>query len=558
MAGTWVRRPLVGVATFYLAGTALGLQWPVASGVLPGLAALGWLVAVALLIMSPAANERGESNGLRGRRSWLSRAALLACAFLCAWSAASLSMRPQANGDLSLAAAATGRPVRIAGVVQDDYDSSRALESGVSVWSFPLRVEEVETEDGGRRKLGGQVTVLWYGDPESRVPAYGERWELTGRLAAVQARPGRLAGPPRQSGDRFTFSASRRDARLLSAGHGAPFKSFCLAARRAAAGYLSTGIEDHTEAVNVLQAIMLGYRSQLSREMRNLFVCTGTLHIFAISGLHVVVVALIFTFIPRALRISRVYWVLFLGPLVAAYTVATGAAASAVRACVMAIVFYLAPLLGRKADTVSALALSALVIVGWSPVQLCDRGFILSFVAVLGLVVFYPPIEQPLRRIWEVDPLREQPEERWVSAARWVSGEAMTLLAISLAAWLATSPLSALFFGRFTPVAILANLFVVPVSSLVVIAGSLAVLAGPISPFLADLFNHANVALIGTMVRAADWMTRIPFGNAEMGRPPAWVVWVCYAGLGALALWLHPATGDSGNKRGVEEEEPGA
>ena len=83
-------------------------------------------------------------------------------------------------------------------------------------------------------------------------------------------------------------------------------------------------------------------------------------------------------------RVSSVYWGLFLAPLLCMYTFATGMQTSAVRACIMAMIYWGAPLLGRKADSLTALCVSALLIVGAVPTQLLDKGFILSFVCVLG------------------------------------------------------------------------------------------------------------------------------------------------------------------------------
>ena len=83
------------------------------------------------------------------------------------------------------------------------------------------------------------------------------------------------------------------------------------------------------------------------------------------------VVAAVITVLLSACGIPRTRWILFVGPLLIAYTVMTGLQASAVRACIMALVFWSAPLLGRKADIYTALAASAVLLLAITPSPIC-------------------------------------------------------------------------------------------------------------------------------------------------------------------------------------------
>ena len=147
-----------------------------------------------------------------------------------------------------------------------------------------------------------------------------------------------------------------------------------------------------------------------------------------------VVVAGILIFVLQVLGVSRVHWGLFLAPLLVGYTVAIGMPASAARAALMAIIYFSAPLLRRKADVLSSLALAALIILAVAPSQLFDLGFILSFVCVLGLIILCPLISDPLMKLLEPDPLRLQPEEVWVTTLRNVGRYSSSLLALAVAA----------------------------------------------------------------------------------------------------------------------------
>ena len=242
-------------------------------------------------------------------------------------------------------------------------------------------------------------------------------------------------------------------------------------------------------------------------------------------------------------RISRIHWVLFMAPLLVFYTVVTGARASAVRACIMAVIYYLAPLLGRKADVASSLSLAALLILLVSPEQLMDVGFIFSFIVVAGIVVYYPIFERPLRRLWQADPMRLEKEHKLVLILRDCVRYICTLTAISCSAWLASAPLTAYFFGRFAPVALPANLVVIPLVFLVVLAGCLSLLLGSCVWVLAEVFNNANLALIWVLSRTMQGICAIPFGSMDIARPSIWLVLLWYLFFGSLALYLRGSRG---------------
>ena len=301
---------------------------------------------------------------------------------------------------------------------------------------------------------------------------------------------------------------------------------------------LRRGIETHGGAIGLLNALALGYRTQLPAEVRDDFAATGTIHIIAISGLHVVMIATIVILVLSAVGVSRIHWVIFLAPLLAGYTVATGMCASAVRAWVMAVVFFAAPLLRRKPDSLSALGLAAIVILAVAPSQIFDLGFILSFAAMLGLIVLYPPIHALVDRRLRDDPFRLQPEPRPTRLARQACRYIWSLLAASIAAWLATTPVIAHAFGRISAIGLLGNLIAVPMSFLILFTAMLSVLFGSLAVLFAEVFNHAALVLIAILVRSMHLMAGVPGSHFEVAIPTGWPMVFWYLGLGALALKL--------------------
>jgi competence protein ComEC len=378
-----------------------------------------------------------------------------------------------------------------------------------------------------------RVDVSWYDFTDAQAPRYGECW--TGR-AKVKVQP-------RRGGVHLEIDG--RDARYVSGDHGWAMAAWCFRARRAAARYLTMGIEDFGDIKGLLLSLLLGYRGAFPIEARQAFVATGTLHIFAISGSHVAIVTLLGMTALKAARVPRRAWVFVLAPLLAVYAVGTGARSSAVRACLMAATYVAAPALGRRPDGLSSIALAALLILVAVPGQAMDVGFLLSFVVVLVLMILYPRLERVWRPWVEPDPLRVAPENVWRVRGRHVCRYILSLVALSGCATVGSIPLMAYYFEQFTPIGILANVWVVPLAYLIVLAGGLALLLGPIAGVLAVIFNHANLALMAAMAGGMPVRARVPVACCHVPRPPAWSVWLWYAALAALVLAVDRRTRDA-------------
>jgi len=356
------------------------------------------------------------------------------------------------------------------------------------------------------------------------VPSYGEEWRFRGTVAGGGM--GRFAA--------LRLRADPSASKRLSGGDGYAFKSACIESRKSAAGLLGIGVGDDSVSVGVTRALVLGYRSALTADLKRMFAQTGTLHVFAISGLHVAVMAVFLAQILGWFKVASVYRVIFVGPALVAYTVATGAAPSAVRACLMAIFYFAAPLIGRRADTASVLAASFVAIIAWNPSQLFAPGLVLSFTVVVGLAAICPLFDRWFRRLWERSPYALQPESALRSAVRGITRHVTGVVSVSLAAWVSSMPLTAYYFGWFTPVSVLANLVAVPVTSLILLAGTLSIVLGSVCAVCADIINHANLAFVSFLLWAMQMFLAIPGGSVEVMRPGLVAVFVSYALLGVL------------------------
>lgn len=502
------RRPLIGLAISAIVGVGLGARFHEFQTVFGVGCAV--LIAVALFTF------RRTSGGL----------AMLAAS--CALFAFRAALVGEVGRKLDLPPE-TGRGfVSVVGVIVDEPEVARMDPRGRPVWVFPLRVEAVQRA-GPWRRTAASLRVVWTQEGARPDLAYGQRWALSGPATRDVNAMGRSL---------FNLRPLTSSARLLDRHAGFVLRDWCIRGRQYCSAVLGRGVEDFTDSVGLLRALMLGYRQALPDRVYDIFSRTGTLHIVAISGSHIMIFSAIVIALLRAAGVSRPKWLYVLTPLLAVYTMGTGLAPSAVRASVMATAYWAAIPFRRKPDGPTALAMAALVLLMASPMQLFDPGFQLSFIAVAGLMAFYPRLGALLSSPEHSDPLALPHRTWWVRAGLAARRSAVALIAASIAAWLATAPLSAALFNQFTPVALLANLFVIPLASAVLFTACLSLLAAPWSVFLLECFNHANVVFLSLLVWIVDVFDRLPLGHFFV-RAPAWS-WVALLYL-LVAMLFHGA-----------------
>ncbi len=410
----------------------------------------------------------------------------------------------------------------------------RVSKRGKDYQVFNVKAESIRTPDGDERQVRGPVRVTFFGVRPDRQASYGDNWIIRGELR-------RFAADSDLEPDRYILFSAIWKSRRTGRGQGDRFRDFCVRARQSASDLLNGHQDSDAQSVAVMRALVLGYSQEVSRETRDLFAQAGTLHIFAISGLHVGIAAAIFVFLLRWMGVPRQRWGLILGPLLVIYIVMTGAKVSAVRACLMALIFWLGPLLRRKPDSLSSLALAAGLIALIAPEQVVAPGYILSFVIVLGLIVFCPPMYRYLMSYALPDAFLPPERSRTVLFVvwKWV----VSSVVVSIVSWVVSTPLIAWYFGLISPVALVSNLVIVPMAFGVVVLGFSALLLGSVWGVLAGFVNLLNLWLIDWMLALTHWFLTLPGAVISVEQFPLWAVWLWYAVLvaGWIALSVKPA-----------------
>jgi len=207
---------------------------------------------------------------------------------------------------------------------------------------------------------------------------------------------------------------------------------------------------DHDTAA-LLAALILGDRSQIDQDLRESFANVGVIHVLAVSGLHVGYVLIILMLLAKILRIPWGWNKIFITLGLVVFTLLSGGKASVIRASLMAIIYIFAPLFNRRPNTWNIIALAAFLILIFQPNYLFELGFQLSFTAVISIIYFYNLLNKILTKKLQVTNIKQFP-------VRFFWG----LFLVSLSAQIGTIPIIAYYFGRIPLIAIIANIFVIP------------------------------------------------------------------------------------------------
>jgi competence protein ComEC len=299
---------------------------------------------------------------------------------------------------------------------------------------------------------------------------------------------------------------------------------------------LSRDVPDDA-ASRLVRSMVLGWREGLDDGWRDVFLESGTLHVFAISGLHIALVSTVLVQVLRLLRVDRGWCGWLVVPLTWAYVGATGWQASAVRAGVMSTVVVMGWALRRPSDLLNSLAASAWIILWVDPSQLFQAGFQLSFGVVAGMVLWVSPLEAVLERWVEGDPAVPEALRpriwRWArSAGRWLAVN----LATSIAAWVTALPLGIHHFQLVSVSGLVANLVVVPLSGICLVAGLASLAIAPVSDEASAWMNQSAWFWMRWMMQAGEWAAAVPGGDWRV-EAPAWPWWLAY---GWAWFWVLP------------------
>ena len=344
--------------------------------------------------------------------------------------------------------------------------------------TFLLKLESIELEDS--EELTDAVwQVRWRGTPE-----FGDELKLSGTVEPI--------APPRNPGEfdmrsylarrdvrRLLFVRYPENATLIRHGCGNPILWLAQKSRGWMQNALCRDLENAPEVRSFLSGIVLGLRHQTPEDIEEPFQQTGTLHLFAVAGLHVGIIgALLWMLATTVARLPRKWATATIIPLLFFYAAVTGLHVSSVRAAVMSSILLGGFFFERKAFLTNSLAAAAFFLLCWNTNELFSTGFQLSFAVVGAIVVLADPLSRLLQRWAAPDPflpisLLRSPRRLLHSGFEWLCRGA----SVSLAAWIGSLPFILWYFHLVTPISLLANLLVVPIAFFILAIALLSLLS---------------------------------------------------------------------------------
>lgn len=530
------RHPLLRPAIAFVAGIAFAgfwsIDWRGGFGIAAIAASLAWMFASRRTLLAMA--------------SWLFIGASLM----------SFRMEARDPDDLRNILGADSEMVTVRGVLDGDPEQQTLEHDRRSRYRTTARVRVSEIERHHMwQPASGEIAVSTPDFVEEPFLA-GSRVEIAGVLASPQGptAPGLFDFEQYLKWQRIYFvlrTESTNDWKWIQPSEswtGAPiYRRFNEWARHT----LRRGIP-YDENTRLLWAMVLGWKPGLTNEIAQPFMRTGTLHIFAISGLHIALIAALFIgfqrgmwipgfvihwwskFIPEVnLGLSRAWAGATAIPVIWFYTGATGWQASAIRSTIMSTVVILGWISKRPHNLLNSLSAAGLLILLWQPEQLFQPGFQLSFLllATFGIWPAMPPnnpwpnptvyLGQAEQNPWDdpkqrnawtwllakvyekltgQDPfLPRHLRPDWRQKLDWLPAWLLNGLNISIAALLGSLPVVAAYFNLVSFSSLMANLVIVPISG-IALGASLVSLIFASAPWIPEWANFISWETMRFMV----------------------------------------------------------
>lgn len=394
-------------------------------------------------------------------------------------------------------------PVRLEGVVVSDVEKRNFFKGKKTM--FTLQVKRVRSPWGWRKKSGKVLVNIFC---EANV-VYGDYLLLEGKLHY----PYNFAPEERFSyreylkrrGIHLILSVKKDSPMTVVAkGKGNYFRSVSLILRNKLKAILHQALSKNESGI--MQAVLLGDRSQIPKHVRTLFVQTGTAHILAISGLHVGAVSGLFFIFLKMFPIGRRWQLGMTILLLIGYSFLTGGRPSVVRASVMICVFLMSFILEKESDSINTLSFAALVILLFNPFNLFDIGFQLSFACVVSIIMFSAKIKIILQKCFKIES----------NKTLKLTKVFIDSLSVSLSVWIGSTGLIAYHFDVVAPIAIVANLIVVPLISGVVVLGLGLLSVGGFWPFGLWVCAACLKFLLNVMVGVIYVFSKVPYANVNV------------------------------------------
>lgn len=249
----------------------------------------------------------------------------------------------------------------------------------------------------------------------------------------------------------------------------------------------------------VASALLVGYTDKLDADLLSAYSQTGAMHILSVSGLHVgivfVVLNTLLLFLDRfkyGLIVKALILIFFLW----IYAFISGLSPSVIRSAIMFSFIAYGKSLKKNSTIYNTLAASALLMLLYDPFYLFDVGFQLSYLAVIGIVAIQPLYSSIIK------------------TDNWLFYQLLSLVTVSIAAQLATFPVSIYYFHQFPNYFLFTNLIAIPLSTGIIYLG-ITLLLFSRSSFIVNYLSHLFSWLVQLLNNSIRWISHMPYAITD-------------------------------------------
>jgi len=448
--------------------------------------------------------------------AWFARRSLVVYAVVAAgfFFLHSARTMDSAGKELARTLGESPRPVTVRGAVMSE---PRISERGSA--SFLLQANSIEI-DGQTHACRAKLFARWRHTVE-----FGDEVRLFGTAQEIEGprNPGEFdmrAYLAREDVHRALIVRYPENGAVLAQGGGNRILRAAQKSRAWMQATICRGLENSPDVTGAINGMVLGLRHQTPEDIEEPFQQTGTLHLFAVAGLHVGIVARLLWILATMARLPRKWATALIIPALLFYAAITGLHTSSVRAAVMSAVLLGGFIVERKAFEFNSLAAAATLILCWDTNELFAVGFQLSFCVVGAILLLHKPTFRFLKARFAPDPFL--PRSLFTArgralnnSVRWIARAA----AVSFAAWVGSLPLMLWYYHLLTLISFVANLVVVPLAFFVLAGALLSLVTAPFSSWLSVVFNNGNWALTKFILGAVHLFSQIPGGHFYLEHP---------------------------------------
>lgn len=382
------------------------------------------------------------------------------------------------------------------------------------------------------------------GQPEYRI---GEAVRAWGEFTRFQAasNPGEFDYAAYYRGQKLVWRVFALAVRKVEEGRPYVLANGILDIRTWAAARLKilTGEEDGS----IFAAMLLGDKTSMSEEIRDLYQKNGIAHLLAVSGLHLSLVSMAAYGLLRKAGAGYGRAAVAGGAVLIFYSILTGASPSVIRALIMTLCGFLAAYLGRTYDLLSAMGLSALTLLWYSPYLVDQAGVQLSFAAIGGI-----GLAQELESragAWGEASVETGRTEKSLETGAGTTENSMKsgmdgahpgvqTLRLTLCMQLVSLPIVLWHFFSYPLYGIFLNLLVVPLTGIIVGTGAGGLLASLFAIPMGSFVTGGGRAVLAWYELCCRWFMKLPGSSLLRGRPELWQIVVYYMVLGVIVYIL--------------------